>query len=64
MAKYASFCFIMSPFNHFTACMSDFSGTHENTARVSAGIICQISKFVLHIVHSHPPACSILPCMA
>jgi len=31
MARYASFCFIMGPFNHFTACMPDFSGTQENT---------------------------------
>jgi len=23
----------MSPFNHFTACVPDFSGTQENTAR-------------------------------
>jgi len=42
MARYASFCFITSPFNHFTACMLDFSGTQENTAHVSAGIIRQM----------------------
>jgi len=37
MARYASFCFIMSPFNYFTACMPDFSGMQKNTARISAG---------------------------
>jgi len=37
MARYASFCFIMGPFNHFTACMPDFSGMQENTACLSAG---------------------------
>jgi len=47
MARYASFCFIMSPFNHFTACMPDFSGMQENTACLSARIIWQI---LLHIV--------------
>jgi len=42
MAQYASFCFTMGPFNHFTACMPDFSGTQENTIRLSAGIIRRI----------------------
>jgi len=42
MARYASFCFTMDPFNHFSACMPDISGTQENTARLSAGIIRHI----------------------
>ena len=42
MAHYASFCFIIGPFNHFTACMPDFSGTQENTACLNAGIIGHI----------------------
>jgi len=46
MSRYASFCFIMNPFNHFTACMPDFSGMQENTARVSAEIIQQICTAV------------------
>jgi len=40
----------MRPFNHFTACMPDFSSTQENTARVSAGITRQICT-----VYSAPP---------
>jgi len=39
----------MGPFNHFTACMPDFSGT-------------LIRHICMHIVHSL--ACSILPCVA
>jgi len=39
----------MRPFNHFTACMPDLSGTQENTARVSAGIIRQICTGVPYI---------------
>ena len=50
MARYASFCFIMSAFNNFTACMPDFSGTQENTARTSFGIIRQICT-----TYSAPP---------
>ena len=41
---------IMDPFNHFTACMPDFSGTKENTARLSAGIIRHICA-----AYSAPP---------
>jgi len=59
MARYASFCFIMGPFNHFTACMPDFSGMQENTACLSAGIIRQICT-----AYSAPLACSILPYVA
>jgi len=40
----------MRPFNHFTACMLDFSSTQENTARVSARIIRQICT-----AYSAPP---------
>jgi len=40
----------MSQFNHFKACMPDFSGTQENTALVSAGIIRQICT-----AYSAPP---------
>jgi len=52
MARCASFCFIMSPFNHFTACMPDFSGTQENAthALTIAGIIRQICT-----AYSAPP---------
>jgi len=39
--------------------MTDFSGTQENTARVSAGIIRQICT-----AYSAPPGISILPCLA
>jgi len=59
MARYASFCFIMGPFNHFTACMPDFSGTKK----VPHALVPELSgTFVLHIVH--PLACSILQCVA
>ena len=59
MARYASFCFIVGPFNHLTACMLDFSSTHGNTAR----LVPELSgTFVLHIVH--PLACSRLYCRA
>jgi len=41
----------MKPFNHFTACMPDFSSTQENTARISVGIIWQICT-----AYSAPPS--------
>jgi len=50
MARYSSFCFIMGSFNHFTACKPDFSGTQENTAHLSAGIIRHICT-----AYSAPP---------
>jgi len=50
MARYASFCFIMDPFNHFTAHMLNFSGTQENTTCFSAGIIWHICT-----TYSAPP---------